>query len=366
MRRGEIELRPLVAELGLGPVRCRRRRRVAAWRTASTSSSRSGGGPCHVHGRHARRAPSARRCGQPNRRPIPYRDRVDFPRSAGSLRTTGRDVARIYADGTRDGDARPSRPTCRRGTSGTRAIAASRGSSPTVDGAIAGWARDHVDVAAAPRTEASSSTPSTSMPEAAAAGRRPSAARAARRGRARTRDLDDPDVASWPRTARASRSTRPVGVPDGRAAASASPSATAGRGTDASLLGSPAVRRLEPARRARRSGGTRRRRCGPPKPNEFETATSTCGPRAPRSGCSRGRTRDPATSWLIVGGSTPRSSARIVKIASTAPAAPRQWPVAPFVEETGVRVRLLLAERELEHRVSAASPSGVEVPWALT
>ena len=41
--------------------------------------------------------------------------------------------------------------------------------------------------------------------------------------------------------------------------------------------------------------------------------------------------------WLIVGGSTPRSSARIVKIASTAPAAPRQCPVAPFVEETGVR-----------------------------
>ena len=37
-----------------------------------------------------------------------------------------------------------------------------------------------------------------------------------------------------------------------------------------------------------------------------------------------------------------------MKIASTAPAAPRQWPVAPFVDETGVAIRLLLAERELQ------------------
>ena len=38
-----------------------------------------------------------------------------------------------------------------------------------------------------------------------------------------------------------------------------------------------------------------------------------------------------------------------MKIASTAPAAPRQWPVAPFVEETGLLARVLLAERELDH-----------------
>ena len=59
--------------------------------------------------------------------------------------------------------------------------------------------------------------------------------------------------------------------------------------------------------------------------------------RAPRSGCSRGRRSGSGVVWLIVGGRMPRSSARIVKIASTAPAAPRQWPVAPFVDEIGVR-----------------------------
>ena len=66
------------------------------------------------------------------------------------------------------------------------------------------------------------------------------------------------------------------------------------------LLGRP-LRRVPSLLRRRlrlislRSGGTRRSALWPPKPNEFETA---CGrrPRAPRSGCSRGRTRDPDSS----------------------------------------------------------------------
>ena len=51
--------------------------------------------------------------------------------------------------------------------------------------------------------------------------------------------------------------------------------------------------------------------------------------------------------------------------ASTAPAAPRQWPVAPFVEETGVRYAFSSPSASLITRVSALSPTGVEVPCAL-
>jgi hypothetical protein len=52
----------------------------------------------------------------------------------------------------------------------------------------------------------------------------------------------------------------------------------------------------------------------------------------------------------------------MVKIASSAPAAPRQWPVAPFVDETGVARALSSPRASLMTRVSLASPSGVEVP----
>ena len=48
-----------------------------------------------------------------------------------------------------------------------------------------------------------------------------------------------------------------------------------------------------------------------------------------------------------------------------APAAPRQCPVAPFVEETGVFRALSSPSARLITRVSLASPSGVEVPCAL-
>jgi hypothetical protein len=68
---------------------------------------------------------------------------------------------------------------------------------------------------------------------------------------------------------------------------------------------------------------------------------------------------------LIVGGSLPRRTASTVKIASSAPAAPRQWPVAPFVDEIGISYACSSPTASLITRVSLASPSGVDVPWAL-
>jgi hypothetical protein len=68
---------------------------------------------------------------------------------------------------------------------------------------------------------------------------------------------------------------------------------------------------------------------------------------------------------LIVGGTTSRCTAKIDVIASIAPEAPRQWPVAPFVEEIGVFRAFSSPSATLITRVSLASPSGVEVPCAL-
>src|SRR5262252_8804623 len=51
----------------------------------------------------------------------------------------------------------------------------------------------------------------------------------------------------------------------------------------------------------------------------------------------------------------------MVKIASTAPAAPRQWPVAPFVDETGVLYAFSSPSASLSTLVSAVSPTGVGV-----
>jgi hypothetical protein len=60
---------------------------------------------------------------------------------------------------------------------------------------------------------------------------------------------------------------------------------------------------------------------------------------------------------LIVGGSTPSWIASVQKIASKAPAAPSQCPVAPLVEETGVLRALSSPSARLITRVSLASPS---------
>ena len=53
-------------------------------------------------------------------------------------------------------------------------------------------------------------------------------------------------------------------------------------------------------------------------------------------------------------------------MASTAPAAPRVCPVAPFVDEMGVRRALSSPSASFKTRVSPASPTGVDVPCALT
>ena len=52
-------------------------------------------------------------------------------------------------------------------------------------------------------------------------------------------------------------------------------------------------------------------------------------------------------------------------IASIAPEAPRQCPVAPFVDEMGVFRAFSSPSATLITRVSAESPSGVDVPCAL-
>ena len=61
----------------------------------------------------------------------------------------------------------------------------------------------------------------------------------------------------------------------------------------------------------------------------------------------------------------PSRMARTQKIASSAPAAPRQWPVAPFVDEIGVARAFSSPSASFSIVVSEASPSGVAVAWAL-
>jgi hypothetical protein len=68
----------------------------------------------------------------------------------------------------------------------------------------------------------------------------------------------------------------------------------------------------------------------------------------------------------MVGGTTRSRSASVVKIASIAPAAPKQWPAAPFVEEPGVHRACSSPSASLITFVSLASPSGVDVACALT
>ena len=67
---------------------------------------------------------------------------------------------------------------------------------------------------------------------------------------------------------------------------------------------------------------------------------------------------------MIVGGSSWWWSASAHIIDSIAPAAPKQCPVTDFVDDTA-SVRAWSPKTCLIARVSAASPSGVEVPCAL-
>ena len=66
------------------------------------------------------------------------------------------------------------------------------------------------------------------------------------------------------------------------------------------------------------------------------------------------------------GGIVPRWIASAQTAASTAPAAPSMWPVIDFVEDTATRCATSSPSAALSAAVSAASFSGVEVPWAFT
>uniref|UniRef100_A0A0A9GEU2 Uncharacterized protein n=1 Tax=Arundo donax TaxID=35708 RepID=A0A0A9GEU2_ARUDO len=104
----------------------------------------------------------------------------------------------------------------------------------------------------------------------------------------------------------------------------------------------------------------------PPNPKELEMAarmgiffTAANGMNAPSnsgSGCSR----------LSVAGAIPWWIANTLKIASTDPAAPRRWPIAPFVEENARPPDVAWSPKtDLIAFTSTASPRGVDVACAF-
>src|SRR6266853_1696979 len=101
----------------------------------------------------------------------------------------------------------------------------------------------------------------------------------------------------------------------------------------------------------------------PPNPKEFESATSTCRFTALLGAESRSQAGS-GVNWLMVGGMIPIWTTRAQMPASNAPAAPSRWPVIDLVEpKTSLRARS--PNTAFTAAVSAASPCGVEVPWAL-
>lgn len=69
-------------------------------------------------------------------------------------------------------------------------------------------------------------------------------------------------------------------------------------------------------------------------------------------------------SRLMVGGATWSRRASTLKIASTAPAAPNRWPVIDLVELID-SAWACSPNTLFTAAISAMSPAGVEVPWAL-
>src|SRR6185437_6984423 len=128
----------------------------------------------------------------------------------------------------------------------------------------------------------------------------------------------------------------------------------------------PAAQATAMAAHARSVDQTRRKASVPlvpPKPNELEMATSSFASRAVCATKSRSQP-SPGSSRLIVGGNTWSRSARMLKIASTPPAAPSRWPVVDLVE----LIASFLAwspNTFFAAITSPRSPSGVEVPCAL-
>src|SRR3989442_4489648 len=101
----------------------------------------------------------------------------------------------------------------------------------------------------------------------------------------------------------------------------------------------------------------------PPKPNELDSATSTCRLTAWFGAESRSQAES-GLNWLIVGGITPFCSASAQIANSNAPAAPSRCPVIDLVEPK-MSLRAWSPNTALTAAVSAASPCGVDVPCAL-
>jgi hypothetical protein len=102
----------------------------------------------------------------------------------------------------------------------------------------------------------------------------------------------------------------------------------------------------------------------PPKPNELDSATLISRLRA-LSGARSISVSTEGSSRFSVGGATWSRIASTLKIASTAPAAPRRWPVALLVELMVTSPTWLPISR-VTAISSSSSPIGVEVPCALT
>src|SRR5580692_6852955 len=85
---------------------------------------------------------------------------------------------------------------------------------------------------------------------------------------------------------------------------------------------------------------------------------------APKNNRGVGAAETDGLSRLIVGGATLSRIARIEKIASMAPAAPRRWPVEDLVDDIDTLEAALPSSRSTAPS-SISSPTWVEVPWAL-
>src|ERR1700751_4647441 len=101
----------------------------------------------------------------------------------------------------------------------------------------------------------------------------------------------------------------------------------------------------------------------PPKPNEFDRATLILRLRAARGARSIVVATE-GFSRLMVGGAMLSRIARMEKIASIAPAAPRRCPVEDFVDDIDTFEAALPSNRSTAPS-SISSPTSVEVPCAL-
>src|SRR3977135_3455966 len=101
----------------------------------------------------------------------------------------------------------------------------------------------------------------------------------------------------------------------------------------------------------------------PPKPNEFDSATLISRLRGAFGTRSIAVSTD-GLSRLMVGGAMLSRIARMLKIASIAPAAPSRCPVDDLVDDIDTRDAALPSIRSTAPS-SISSPTWVEVPWAL-